>query len=182
MEIHHIPKTFWHSLSISVLIISSGLTYVAYNSSKVTIELANAKVTFNSEVTASTIALNSALNNAKLIKNDTVKKYDEVLARNVLLKQQIENLKQQVQMSKVSAFKPKDASSSKFNNLPSPYTLDYVQQFSSSSIPNYSLNEKFKNEPTPKPLSFKEFDQNVLEIEESIKALESLNIQMKLFQ
>ena len=167
MEIQHIPKTFWHSLSIAVLTISSGLTYVAYNSSELTLELANAKISLNSNVASTTVALNNAVNNAKSIKVDAEKAYEEVLARNVMLEQQIESLKGQIQESKKSASNLLDFSNSKFNN-----SSNFI-----SSPPNYQLLEKFNKKPTPKALSFKEFDQNVLEIEETIKALESLNKQ-----
>ncbi|MFC1685269.1 hypothetical protein ACFL0R_07370 [Pseudomonadota bacterium] len=59
MDISTIPKTFWHALSLSVLVATGGLVFIAYQSSTVSIEIANAK-----------IQLSSAISETKGIKSD----------------------------------------------------------------------------------------------------------------
>ena len=95
MDIQYIPKTFWHALSIAVLIVTIGLTYIAYRSSSVSIELADAKINLTKEVTTSTIALSEALEEAKRAKADAEKKYDEVVNINENLRTTIAELREQ---------------------------------------------------------------------------------------
>jgi uncharacterized protein YlxW (UPF0749 family) len=80
MDISSIPKTFWHALSLSVLIATGGLVYIAYQSSTVSIEIANAK-----------IQLSSAITETKEIKSD-------LEAENERLRQAAEELKTKIRL------------------------------------------------------------------------------------
>jgi hypothetical protein len=90
-----IPKFFWYSLSIAILIVSIGLTYIAYRSSTVTIELANTKINLSSEVASSTIALNTAIDEAENVKKEAEKKYNQLFAEYERIKTQLDNIKEQ---------------------------------------------------------------------------------------
>lgn len=59
MEVSGIPKFFWISLSLCMLIATCGIVFIAYRSSSVSIEIANAKIN-----------LNAALNTTKYARND----------------------------------------------------------------------------------------------------------------
>lgn len=80
MDISTIPKTFWHALSLSVLITTGGLVFIAYQSSTVSIEIASAK-----------IQLSSAITETKDIKSD-------LAAENEKLRRAAEELKTKVQL------------------------------------------------------------------------------------
>jgi len=51
MDISTIPRTFWHAISVSVLTATGGLVFIAYQSSTVSIEIANAKIQLSSAIT-----------------------------------------------------------------------------------------------------------------------------------
>jgi len=74
MEISSIPKTFWHALSFCMVIATLGILYIAYQSSSVSIEIANAKITLSSAL-ATSKEIKSALEN----ENERLKKANEVL-------------------------------------------------------------------------------------------------------
>lgn len=95
MDIQSIPRTFWHSISLAILIVSAGLTHVAYKSSDVSIELANAKIDLSSEVASSTIALKNALTQAKKAKEATEQKYATLLKNYKTMQKQVAALKDQ---------------------------------------------------------------------------------------
>ncbi|TBW08562.1 hypothetical protein E0E52_08675 [Azotobacter chroococcum] len=59
MDTSNIPKTFWHALSICMMAATFGIIFIAYRSSTVSIEIANAKIN-----------LSSALATVKDIKGD----------------------------------------------------------------------------------------------------------------
>ena len=67
MDISNIPKTFWHSISIAILIATIGLTIISYKSASVSIEIASTKISLLSAI-EKTEKLNESLrhNNAKL--------------------------------------------------------------------------------------------------------------------
>ena len=67
MDISNIPKTFWHSLSIAILIATIGLTIISYKSDSVSIEIASTKISLLSAI-EETEKLNGRLreNNTKL--------------------------------------------------------------------------------------------------------------------
>lgn len=51
MDISNIPKFFWYSVSISILIATLGLTTIAYRSANVSLEIANTKINLVSAIT-----------------------------------------------------------------------------------------------------------------------------------
>ena len=59
MDMSNVPKSFWHSLSFCMVVATLGLLFIAYKSSSVSIEIADAKIN-----------LSSALVTAKEIKSD----------------------------------------------------------------------------------------------------------------
>lgn len=44
MDLTHIPKSFWHALSISIVALTFGFLIIAYRSSTISIEVANTKI------------------------------------------------------------------------------------------------------------------------------------------
>ena len=48
MDISNIPKSFWHALSFCMIVATLGITFIAYRSSSVSLEIANAKITLSS--------------------------------------------------------------------------------------------------------------------------------------
>lgn len=154
MELQHIPKTFWHSLSIAVLVVSSGLTYIAYRSSTVSIELANAKINLSSEVASSTIALNTALDEAKRTKIEVENKYQVLVKQYAALKKQVENIEKQAK-------------------------TDTQLQL---SLEEFKADCPGCADVAPLPLPFTVFDQNILKAEASLHKLEALNKQIQPMQ
>lgn len=149
MDIQHIPKTFWHALSIAVLVVSAGLTYIAYRSSTVTIELANAKINLSSEVASSTIALRSALGEAKDAKADAEKKYDALLMQHERLQERLEQFK--------STADAEESVKSSFERL--------IE----------SCPDCINLQPLPQSLPLTDFDQNINKAQASLERLEALN-------
>lgn len=49
MDIKHIPKYFWYSISFSLFIISIGFSVVVYKSNSISIEFANTKINFDTQ-------------------------------------------------------------------------------------------------------------------------------------
>ncbi|HIJ79222.1 MAG: hypothetical protein OEY01_09415 [Desulfobulbaceae bacterium] len=152
MDIQQIPKTFWHSLSIALLVVSTGLTYVAYKSSTVSIEFANAKINFSSEIASSTIALNTALEEAQKAKTDTETKYAQLQEQHNLLKTQLANFEMKAGTN--------------------PALKSGLEQFK-------ILHPEFGTTSTlPPKLTFEKFDLNVARAQKSLERLESLKNQM----
>ena len=156
MDIQHIPKTFWHSLSIAVLVVSSGLTYIAYRSSTVSIELANTKINLSSELASSTIALSSALDEAKDAKADTEKKYDELLRQYERLEERLKQLKATTDVE--------GSVKSLFDKL------------------RENCPDCMNLQPLPKSLPLTSFDQNINKAQLSLERLETLNKQIQSMQ
>jgi len=67
MDISNIPKTFWHSLSLSIVFLTFGFLFLAYKSASVSIETANMKIT-----------LHQAFEEAKQISNEIEREYEEL--------------------------------------------------------------------------------------------------------
>jgi len=89
MDISTIPRTFWHALSLSVLVATGGLVFIAYQSSSVSIEIANAK-----------IQLSSAISETKGIKSD-------LEIENERLRQAAEELRARIQsMDRLASSNP----------------------------------------------------------------------------
>ena len=149
MDLQHIPKTFWHSLSLAVVVISVGLTYIAYRSSNVSIELANAKINLSSEVASSTIALNAALEEARQAKREADSKYSA-------LQQQYERLKQHI-------------SAIEETTRTIPAAQRHIDQFKEE------CPDCVATEPLPTSMPFKRFDQNIEKAQQSLDKLEALN-------
>lgn len=156
MDIQHIPKTFWHALSIAVLVVSAGLTYIAYRSSTVSIELANAKINLSSEVASSTIALRSALDEAKDAKADAEKKYDELLRQHEHLQERLKQIK--------SASDLEESVKLSFDRL----------------VEN--CPDCINLQPLPKSLPMTNFDKNIDKAQLSLERLEALNKQIQPIQ
>lgn len=74
MDTSNIPKAFWYSLSLCMVIATLGLLYIAYQSSSVSIEIANAK-----------IELSSALSTTKEIKSELERENERLKQANQLL-------------------------------------------------------------------------------------------------
>lgn len=81
MDISSIPKTFWHSISLAILTGTAGMVMIAYQSSSVSIEIANAK-----------IQLSSAITETKDIKSDLQIENDKLRQATERLKQKINDL------------------------------------------------------------------------------------------
>ncbi len=149
MELQYIPRTFWHSLSLSVLIVSTGLTLIAYKSSTVSIELANAKINLSSEVSTSTQALGEALVEAKSAKLDAESKY-------LLLLGQADSLKAQLK---------------KFGEQSGEAGADPTRIYDQFIA---DCPDCFKWKALPQALPFSTFDQNIEKAESSLKKLKAL--------
>ncbi len=67
MDISNIPKTFWHSLSLSIVFLTCGFLFLAYKSASVSIETANMKIT-----------LHQAFEEAKMISNEIEREYEQL--------------------------------------------------------------------------------------------------------
>ncbi|VAX00011.1 hypothetical protein MNBD_GAMMA19-395 [hydrothermal vent metagenome] len=67
MDIAHIPKSFWRSLSFCMVVATIGVLYIAYKSSSVSIEIADAK-----------ISLSSAISTTKEIKSNLEKENERL--------------------------------------------------------------------------------------------------------
>lgn len=67
MDISNIPKTFWHSLSLSIVLLTLGFLFMAYKSASVSIETANMKIT-----------LHQAFEEAKMISNEIEREYEQL--------------------------------------------------------------------------------------------------------
>ncbi|MFC1891590.1 hypothetical protein ACFLZT_04290 [Thermodesulfobacteriota bacterium] len=153
MDIQHIPKTFWHALSLAILIATVGLTYVAYRSSTVSIELANAKINLSSEVASSAIALNTAIEEVKKAKPETGMKYENIGIKRNLENEQPTNIEKKEETD---------------NSIKS--SSDQVKRLSSKGKNTTSL---------PPKLTFENFDKNIISAQESLDKLESINKQIQ---
>ena len=153
MEIQHIPKTFWHALSVAVLVVSSGLTYIAYKSGSVSIELANAKINLSSEVASSTIALKNALDTAKKAKEVAEQKYAELISKHDLVNEQLKKLQAEARVNKNVA--------------------DVLKGF------ELNCPECTEVKPLPESLQLNNFDMNIEEVQKSLDRLEEINLQIK---
>jgi len=75
VDISNIPKTFWHSISIAILIATIGLTIISYKSASVSIEIANTKISL-----LSAIAETEKLNESLRMKNNKLKnEYNQMI-------------------------------------------------------------------------------------------------------
>lgn len=88
MEVSQIPKSFWHAASFCMVVATLGLLYIAYSSSSVSIEIANAK-----------IELSSALSQAKDIKHELANENSRLVEANRLLREKIAKLEKAARSS-----------------------------------------------------------------------------------
>lgn len=94
MDVQHIPKVFWYSISASLLVVSIGLTIIAYRSSRVSIELADAKILLSSKIAADELetskkSLKTAVKQIQSAKEYTQKEYSDLIQKNRALEAQI---------------------------------------------------------------------------------------------
>ena len=143
----NIPKLFWYSLSIAILVVSIGLTYIAYKSSNVTIELANTKINLTSEI-AST-ALKAALEDAKKAKFEAEEKYKELLNKYEFIKKQMASIKSQIESDNINES-----------------DINEISKIYSEFIDTPKLPEK---------LEFKSFDANITRAQKSLEKLDTIN-------
>ncbi len=69
MDISHIPRSFWHAISLCMVSTTFGLLYIAYKSSTVSLEIANAKINLSSAIsTVKDIKVNLQAENTRLVK------------------------------------------------------------------------------------------------------------------
>lgn len=88
MDLAAIPRSFWHALSASVLIATCGLVFIAYQSSTVSVEIANAK-----------IQLSSAITDTQGIKSDLERENERLRRASEVLQARIAELEQTGQES-----------------------------------------------------------------------------------
>ena len=153
MDIQQIPKTFWHALSLAVIVVSCGLTYIAYKSSSVSIEIANAKINLSSEMATSQVALKSALDQAWQAKLEVEQKYAE-------LQQQYKELQQIIGQAGKKSTPDRNSGNQ-----------DALEQLKQKSLPAVSDQ-----------LLFKDFEQSYKQAEQSLHNLETLNRQIQLIK
>jgi malate synthase len=83
MQTSQIPKTFWHTVSVSLLAATVVLLYIALRSTSISIEIANAKINLNTAI-SETEQLNQELreqNEALLAaKEELQRKYEELMS------------------------------------------------------------------------------------------------------
>ncbi len=83
MEASQIPRTFWHTVSASLLAATVVLLYIALKSTSISIEIANAKISLNTAI-SETEQLNQELReqNEALIgaKEELERKYNELVS------------------------------------------------------------------------------------------------------
>lgn len=97
MDVQHIPKVFWYSISASLLVVSIGLTIIAYRSSRVSIELADTKILLSSKMAADELetskkSLKTAVKQIQSAKEYTQKEYSDLIQKNQALEAQITEL------------------------------------------------------------------------------------------
>lgn len=80
MDTSSIPKSFWHALSFCMVTATLGIIFIAYRSSTVSIEIANAK-----------ISLSSALGTVKDIKSELEKENERLKNANDELQTKLQN-------------------------------------------------------------------------------------------
>lgn len=80
MDTSNIPKSFWYALSFCMVTATLGIIFIAYRSSSVSIEIANAK-----------ISLSSALGTVKDIKSDLEKENERLKNANNELQAKLQN-------------------------------------------------------------------------------------------
>jgi len=88
MDIKNIPTSFWHAVSFCMIVATLGLLFIAYASSSVSIEIANAK-----------IELSSAISQTKDIKNDLANENQRLVEANERLAEKVALLEEKTQSS-----------------------------------------------------------------------------------
>ena len=78
MDTKNIPATFWYALSFCMVVATLGLLFIAYRSTTVSIEIANAK-----------IELSSAISQTKEIKSDLKVENDRLIASSKALEERL---------------------------------------------------------------------------------------------
>lgn len=76
MDLLHIPKVFWYSISTSIFLIASTFSWAAYNAKGMTVEIANAKIAIYSQLSDIDKINNQLLSQSK--KLDKFKKTLEI--------------------------------------------------------------------------------------------------------
>jgi len=87
MDAANIPKSFWYALSFCMIVATLGLVYIAYRSTSVSIEIADAKINLSSafgqvqDIKANLEAENQRLIQANAELQDRLKNVNAELAR-----------------------------------------------------------------------------------------------------
>lgn len=155
MDIQYIPKSFWHSLSVAVLTATFGLTYIAYKSNSISIEIENAKILLKKEVSSSSIEIKKSLEKVKKAKAEVEKKYEKLVYEHNSLKKNFSTIPLTTYFNK--------------NSINPPYINDL------------KLNKpvEFNSTLIKKPkISFENVDMNINNIENSIVNLEKISNQI----
>ena len=70
MELSHIPKIFWYSVSLAILLITATFSWAALQSNGMTIEIANAKIAITGQL-SDLEKVNENLKNQLVLLNET---------------------------------------------------------------------------------------------------------------
>lgn len=127
MDMTQIPRSFWHSLSVSIIAATIGILYIAYRSSSISIEIANAK-----------IEVSSVLSKAKDIKTTLQEENIRLVNINKSLQQRIARLEKTLEKNANAKLTMKDLKK-RDGDWPEPALL-FKQQEEQKSI-----QKKFKS-------------------------------------
>ncbi len=88
MDISGIPKSFWHSVSFSIVAVTMGLLYLGWHAQNVRLEFSNTK-----------LELNSAVSEVEEINRELQREYErlELLSRGGELREQLQREQSQLQ-------------------------------------------------------------------------------------
>jgi hypothetical protein len=50
MQLQHVPRIFWWSISVSIFVVAIGFTVIAWRSSTISVEIANAKINLHQTI------------------------------------------------------------------------------------------------------------------------------------
>lgn len=149
-------KTFWHSLSVAILVVSIGLTFIAYRSNEISFEFGEAKINFSSQVADTKVRLSS-----------------EIASSTIALNKAIEEVKKL--KSDVKVIKETSASIKKKTETDKPFMTNW------GTYPPWDPKQ-FTSLALPPKLAFDNFDKNIMSAQKSLNNLESLNKQIQQIQ
>jgi|GEM_PF-1660243 len=92
MDISSIPRSFWHAVSASLLIVTVGLTVATYKSRSLSIEIANARITV-SNAAGETDQIRQELEQKSRELEEKARELNEL---NAALEQKVEDLRNQL--------------------------------------------------------------------------------------